>query len=322
MQRTHFLPALLFANALAAQSTCDSVQVEGMRYDPFGNGVQVTLFNGSAGFLSGPTVDLFDANGDTLGIGFQEFFGILSGSSSVHRVQFTPQPPTPFTGIIRLNYTDWDGPVTCEWSLADMQLCPPDSCSPLGVYAYQQGGAPVAMDIDWSVTDATNAVQASGVLQMEVATFGYAVEPLCLPPGDYTLHMSQAVAAGTIIQVGLTQDDFAWTSGTNTQLPPGGSVEHPFSFFGPCAEGTQSVREQRTAQPTLTVQDRSLTVRAQGDAPLGTLAVLDASGRVLRTVRVNDTSTTIELHPAAPGCYVLRALDARATWPAQRFILH
>ena len=182
MQRILLLPALCFSAALAAQTSCDSITIESVRYDPFGNGFQVRLHNGSQQVLSGPTVDVLDANGTALALGIQEFFAVIPGSSNVHQVPFTPVPPTPFTGTIRLNYSDWDGVVTCSWPVTDLSLCPTDPCMPLGVFAYQQGGDPVPMAMDWEVTDATNTPQASGVLQMDGSGFGYAVAELCLPP--------------------------------------------------------------------------------------------------------------------------------------------
>ena len=47
MQRIVLIPVLKLCNALSAQSNCDSIQVESVRYDPFGNGLQVRLHNGS-----------------------------------------------------------------------------------------------------------------------------------------------------------------------------------------------------------------------------------------------------------------------------------
>jgi hypothetical protein len=321
MQRIVLLPALLLCGSLAAQSTCDSIQVENVRYDPFGNGLQVTLFNGSSQFLSGPTVDVLDADGITLGNGAMEFFGIVPGSTNVHQVHFTPQPPSPFTGTIRLNYSDWNGTASCAWIVTDMQLCPADTCLPLGVYAYQQGGSPEATDIDWSVTDADNLNVASGVLHIDSVGFGYAAEALCLPAGGYTLHMSQAVPAGNLIQVGMTQDDFAWTNGTNTQLPPGGSVDHPFSFFGPCADGVEGIATQNPEAPTLILDGRTLRIAASNGNTLGTLIVLDATGRMVRTLATGASSISIDLSGFAVGGYIVRPIGADTRWKAQRFIL-
>jgi hypothetical protein len=315
------LPTLLLYSVLHAQSTCDSIQVERMRYDPFGNGLQVTLFNGSVQFLNGPTVDVLDADGLPLGIGTMEFFGVLPGSTSQHRVAFMPQPSSPFSGIVRLNYTGVEGTMSCLWSLADMQLCPMDSCMPLGVYAYQQGGNNVAMDIDWSVRDQDNVSQANGVLHMDVGGFGYAVEELCLPPGAYTLQMTQTVAAGNLIQVGMTQNDFAWTDGTNTQLPPGGSVVHPFDFFALCVDGTQGLSTSTMDAPVLVVDGRTVRITASTGTALGKLIVMDVSGRIVRNIATQGNSITVDLTGCAAGTYLLRSLNAKDDRPVQRFVL-
>jgi hypothetical protein len=321
MQRTLILPAFLFSGALTAQNACDSIHVEGLQYAPFGDGLHITLNNESTQFLSGPTLDVLDADGDTLVQGVMEFFGLFTGTS-LHQAHFAPPPPTPFSGTIRLNYYDENGMITCNFPMTNVDLCPADPCSPLGVFAYQQGGSPVTTDLDWSVTDADNNTVASGVLHIDEASFGFAVTELCLQPGAYTMHMAQAVAAGTAIQVGMTQADLTFSNATSTPLPIGGSVDHPFIFYAQCFDDAQGITTHAPQAPTLSAEGRIVHIATNDGSPLGNLILLDGMGHVARTITTNASSASSDLNGFASGVYILRSLDAVNTWPAQRFILN
>ncbi|MBK8498240.1 MAG: T9SS type A sorting domain-containing protein [Flavobacteriales bacterium] len=323
MKRIILLPALLFSGVLAAQSICDSMHIAGIQYAPFGDGFHIQLHNGSTQFFSYPTFEVVDADGDTLNEGFFNFFGIAPGDTQLHQVALLPPLPTsPFTGTLVLSLLTIDGESTCSFDMTEVDLCPTEACIPLQVYAYQQGGSPVTTDLDWSVSDADNTALASGVLHIDEIGFGYAVADLCLAPGAYTLHMAQAVAAGNIIQVGMTQNSFAYTDGTNAQLPIGGSVDHPFNFFAPCADDAQAIATHTPQAPTLVVDGRTLRVNTNDGSALGNMMLLDGTGRVARTITTNASTTFSDLNGFASGIYILRPLDAKNTWPAIRFILN
>lgn len=322
MRHILLLPALFLTGALAAQTTCDSIHIESVQYAPFGDGLHVTLHNGTLQFLNSPTLDVLDADGDTLAEGVMEFFGILPGYTNLHQVHFTPQPASPFTGTIRLHYNDGNGLVSCAFQMTDIDLCPPDGCVPLMTFAYQQGGDPVEMDLDWSVTDADNNQVDGGVLHKDGSGFGYVVSELCLVPGAYTLHMAQPVAAGNLIQVGMTQANFAYTDGVLVQLPVGGSVDLPFEYYIHCADGTQGISVQQANAPTLIVDGRTLRISTNDGSSLGKLVLLDGLGRIARTITANASTTFSDLSGFASGVYILRSIDGDNHWPAQRFILH
>ncbi|HEY0977035.1 MAG TPA: hypothetical protein VGE21_06150 [Flavobacteriales bacterium] len=310
------LPVLLLCGTASAQVDCDSVRVDSIRYAPFGDGLQISLFNQNTHFLSGPTVDVWNANGDTLGQGYLEFFVLFEGPS-LHQVHFTPQPPSPFTGTVVLHYNDGEGEAQCELSVDALDLCPPAGCVPVEVFAYQQGGNPVAMDLPWSVTDTDKTVMASGVLQMDGSGFGFATTGICLLPGAYTLHMTQPEPAGTSIQVGMTQLGFAYTDGLTVPLPIGGSVDLPFDYYLLCADGTQSIVPSTMEAPTLIVDGSMLHITS--NAPLGNLTVIDALGRTVHRLSSLGTRASVDLGGSSKGTYLL--CSENRNWPTQRFVL-
>jgi hypothetical protein len=266
-------------------------------------------------------MEVLDSNGNSLVLGFLEFFVLFEGPS-LHQVHFTPQPASPFTGTAVLHYNDGNGEAQCALALDHIDLCPPTGCVPAEVFAYQQGGNPVPMALDWSVTDADNTTVSSGVLQMDDEGFGFTTTGVCLVPGIYTLHVAQPVAAGTSIQVGMTQLGFAYTDGITTPLPIGGSVDLPFDYYVRCADISEGVASARVADaPTLVLEGRVLRITANSGEPLGDLVVLDPMGRPVQGISSRGTSATADLSGLAAGAYLLCPLGAMDR-SAQRFILH
>lgn len=325
----HNLPilALCFCGTLAlpagqarAQVDCDSIRVDSIRYAPFGDGLQISLFNQNTHFLSGPTVDVWDAAGDTLGQGFMEFFVLFEGPS-LHQVHFTPQPPTPFTGTVVLHYNDGEGQAQCELAVTDVDLCPPVGCVPVAVFAYQQPFPFVDMELVWNVTDADNAVVESGVLQMDAGSeFGWVTTTICVLPGTYSLHMAQPVPAGTGIVVGLTPPGFGYTEGISVPLPVGGDVDLPFDYYLPCMDGTQGIASPQVDTPTLVLEGRILRITANSAAPLGDLVVLDPMGRLVHRTNSPGPSAHLDLGGLSSGAYLLCRPGA-GNRSAQRFVL-
>jgi hypothetical protein len=322
MRRILLFAPLLLQAPLFAQS-CDSLNIISVQYAPFGGGIHVEFHNGSTQFMSAPMFDAFNAEGDTLVLGSFNFFGMGPGTTQLHQlplVSGAPTPVSPFTGTLVLHHQEVDSVGTCIFPLTEVDLCPPDTCIPLLVYAYEQG-TQAETDLDWSVTDAENILQAEGELHIDTGGFGYSVTDLCLFPGEYTLHLEQAIPAGNIIQVGMTQAGFAYTDGTGTQLPIGGSVDHPFSFYGPCAEGTQEITPHGPGAMLVVLDGRKLLVSSGDGSALGQLLLLDGMGRIVRSINATASRTSFDLGAMASGTYFLRSMATDKGWGTHRFIL-
>ena len=323
MRHLLILSPLLVRISLSAQ-TCDSLTIDSVQYAPFGGGLQVTVHNGTTQTLSGPMLDVFNDDGDTLVLNAFNFFASIPGTSQMNQLPLYPGatlPASPFTGTLVLHYQTIDSAVACVFPLNSVDLCPPGPCAPLAVFAYQQGSN-VETELDWSVTDAENITQASGVLHMDTLSFGYTLDELCLPPGLYTLHVEQAIPAGNIIHVGVTQVDLAWNDGTNTPLPIGGSVDHPFAFYELCAQQGQGIPMREPGSLQVVLDGRNLHVASTDGRALGPLVLLDGLGRTVRVLTTTSASLSTDLSGLAPGTCILKPLTPDAGCTARRFILH
>lgn len=308
---------LLCSSALAAQSVCDSLRLDSIRYAPFGNGLHISLFHGGMGYLGSPIVGVVNAANDTLHHGAVEVFGIGPGPS-LHQARFDP-PASPFSGTVVFRHYNSNGEMVCDLEFTDMELCHPSACVPVQVFAYQQGANPAPTDLVWSLRDADDNTVGSGVLQMDSIPIAFVTAELCLPPGNYTLQMAQPVAAGNVFQVGMMQEGFSYTDGVTVQMAAGGSVELAIPYYLDCLAGAQGIELPENAAPSIVLDGRLLQITGS-NGPLGALLVLDSAGRVLRRITAAGPSTSVDLSGLAAGAYLLRPLAAKS-WPTQRFVL-
>jgi hypothetical protein len=93
----------------------------------------------------------------------------------------------------------------------------------------------------------------------------------------------------------------------------------PFTLFGPCIAGAQGMDEASAPAAIIATDGRQVRISAADGLPLGDLVILDAMGRMVRTIRAGDTTVTVDLSGDPAGTYLLRQLDLRR--PAQRFII-
>jgi hypothetical protein len=316
-----FVP--LLPQVTAAQDHCDSLAILHVRYHPFSDTlVNVHVQNAGTNFFSGPTFHLLSANGDTLAVEVQEFFGI-GNAPQTHHLSLVPGvalPASPFTGSLLLLSYGWEGEDTCTYAV-ETDLCPPDSCPPLSVFLYSVagGGQLFTASFNWQVSDSFGTTVASG-------TFGIAMEDqqqtfaeLCLPPGHYALHVQEPENVGLQYNVGLCQQGNQFANvGPSAILVAGQQITVPFHYYAPCIDGSNIISEQRAYAPVLVLDDRLLRIASADGAALGPLSVVDATGRNVLRAQARSASTVLDLQGAAAGVYLL---CGKGGWPAQRFTL-
>ncbi|MBV6404740.1 MAG: hypothetical protein IT228_07130 [Flavobacteriales bacterium] len=290
-----------------AATGCDSLDLFPLQWAPFDTGrIDVVVANPGGAFFNYPTFVLLDGQGDTLAVEVPNYFGIGT-APQVHALALHPgtsMPPGPFQASLHL-WTYFFDTLACEWPLI-VDLCPADPCVPVSVHLGNFGGAMVNGSIAWGLEDGGGNAVASGnlvlgALQADSAT-------VCLPPGAYTLTMTHPTPLGGQLQYGVS----AGAPGTSTLAEPflsGGTVNTlPFTLFGACVNGSQSVRDAGADQGLVVVVEQGrLSVRASG--PVGLLSLFDAQGRLCARVRPVGTASPVMLDPDAPGLYLVQAVD-------------
>lgn len=314
---------LLLPQLTTAQDHCDSLTIQHLRYHPFTDTLMtVRVDNTSSHFFSNPFFQLLSAENDTLAVGVFAFFGISQVPQTHHLAlrPGVPLPATPFTGGLVLYSFDWTDQDTCTWAV-ETELCPPGPCTPLNVYLYSLAGnnGPFTTSFNWTVSALGGTAVASGTLAIDADQQQQAIADLCLPPGQYMLHLEQPEDIGLLYTVGLCQEGDQFTNiGPAAHLQPGGAVDLPFDYYLPCFTGTNSVPEAQAAAPTLMVDGRVLRVRSADGAPLGELRVVDTTGRQVLRMKATSASAALDLLGAPAGVYLLSGAGA---WPAMRFVL-
>lgn len=284
-------------------SPCDDLELVSVQWAAFSDtAVVVHVLNNSNELFDYPNFILFNADGDTLAKETVNFFGIGGESRHVLRVMDGVLMPEPFDGRLEL-WTGFTDSLACAWE-DTFDLCPPAPCAELSPTIQVVGSSIVTGLFNWVLFDEDGLV-ANGQFEL-TPQVQYADTTLCVPPGNYDVNISPTDPG----QAGISHYSVSAPGGQSTisvivttSLP----VLLPFTFYGPCISGTQSIGE--VSEPTL------LTAPALGGfnvwlpegGPLGPVWLFDAQGRLL----FNTTATTDRLFVPthAPGVYILRVDD-------------
>lgn len=281
---------------------CDDLELVSVYWHPFTDtALVVHVRNNSTALFDYPNFILLDDANDTLAVETVNFFGI--GEESWHVMQLregVELPNVPFSGRLEL-WTQFTSELACAWEHI-FDPCPPEPCSELSPTLMNVGGSVVTGLFNWGVFD-DGVIVANG--QFELTTdVQYTDTTICLPPGNYGVNVSPVDPGQTgILYYSVTTPGFLSTPSAQvtTSLP----MLMPFSFFGPCIPGGQSVQELLPdALLTAPVQG-GLQVWNNASTALGPVWLFDAQGRLL----FHTTATTDRLLVPVqrPGVYILRA---------------
>lgn len=246
------------------------------------------------------------------------FFGI--GGESVHTLSIpagTDMPASPFDGTLQL-WTGFFSELACSWPM-ELELCPPDSCSPLLVQLANFGGANTEGTFTYSVLSGGIAT-ASGSLTL---TSGQQVDQdtVCLPPGDHVLRITPQqgpVAGQPVFGVAGTQDGI---NGPSQAVDGAGQQELAFTFLGPCADGVQSVPVQDQAGLMLSTEVGEVTLVRSDGKPLGQLRVIDPQGRAVLVVHAPQGLHRFRTAGWAAGAYILHVSSPDGPAQALRVLI-
>lgn len=276
---------------------CDSLVMQGLQYTAYSDSIELFVSNPSSVLFDYPNFILYDDNGDTLAIEITNYFGIGQGPQR-HLLAIHPDatlPTGPFSGALEL-WTGFTTSLACTFAITG-DLCPPAPCSNAVVSIINTGGALVVSSFSWTISDSLGNAVAQGQLQLGNAQMDTA--SICLPPGNYTLSMSQPVPSGGQLYFGMgdvtgpiVQDAFV----------QGSTNELEFQFYRHCIDAGTAVNPVPAgADLSVTFDTGDLVVSS--NSTIGLVRLCDAQGRVVLEERVPGHSGTIDVRPLASGCY-------------------
>lgn len=283
---------------------CDSLVIVSIEYSAFNDTViELTVSNNSSVLFDYPGFILFDSNGDTLAMETVNYFGIGQGPQ-VHVLAIRPSATLPtgsFNGTLEL-WTGFYVDHPCTFNITE-DLCPPGPCSDAIVYIENTGGAFVVSSFSWIITDSLANTVGAG--QLQLGNQQYDTANVCLPPGVYTLSMTQPNASGGQLYFGMgtlsgaTSEDFFVQGSTNMM---------DFGFYTLCIDGSTGL-DAPTIDVGLDISIVNDMLSVSATRILGHVRIHDVQGRVLLEEVVNGSSTTIPLARLSSGCYVLSLAD-------------
>ncbi|MBK8498195.1 MAG: hypothetical protein IPL52_05130 [Flavobacteriales bacterium] len=293
---------------VGAGSPCDSVQIESVRLHAFSDtAIVVHVLNNSSQLFDYPNFVLFDEDGDTLAVETVNFFGIAG--DSWHILAIVPNattPLTPYYGALHL-WTGFSTVLACEW-LPFIDLCPPEPCATLIPAVQNMGGALAIGSYSWSIFDADFAIVGSGTFTM-TDVMQYDADTICLPPGEYQMacYAQQPPTGGAPV---FNVSTGGWISGPSQPVSFDLPALMPFSFYLPCADGTNGIAEG--SQPDIVVRmvGSNLILRRVDGSSVGDVALVDALGRLVQQASSSASEVTLNAGAEARGLYLLRTRDA------------
>lgn len=307
----------------SAQATCADLSILSVQYAAFNDSVIEVVAQASAGsFFSYPQFSLIDTDNDTLTHEEVNFFGIGQSPqthSSILRAGQT-LPTSPFEGSLLFRYSGPGEESFCTFPLSG-SLCPPEPCIEMEVFVYRQAVPTlVTTAFNWAVSNEEGSTVGSGILEIDAAAGQVALADLCLPPGNYLLHAEQEEAVGDDLNVGVGQRNFIVTGPMST-LPAGGEIDLPFTLQAQRIATGNGITETRSTGPLLLLDARVLTISSREGLPLGSIEILDATGRCVRRRTTTSSLATMELADLACGMHFVRTVPISRISRTQRIIL-
>lgn len=307
--RPALLALCIFPLAVAAQSTCDSVDIISVKFNAFQDTlVEVYARNNNTNEIFGyPGFILKNMAWDTIAMEEVNFFGI--GQESVHQLPLSVQNPplSTFNGTLEL----WSGfydSLHCVFQ-GPFDLCPTDTCVTAYVSIANFGGALTNGTVNWQLLDHAQSTIASGTLSLE-DTIQAAHDTVCLSPGSYQLVLDTSSMVGGQPYAGIFTGPWMWIYGVQQFYRSDSGLVLDFGFYERC-NVTQGVDNQIITQDNVKVHSDGRTLSIWTDVgPIGRVRVVDALGRPVYSGHTTDSHLTITL-PGIQAILFLEALSDR-----------
>lgn len=284
MKKIYLLFALAFGgicNVASAQSVCDLVTIQDIRYDAFmDTTLLVELTNGSQDIFSYPGFILYNTNGDTIAKEVVNFFGI--GQDHISAMNIYPDATVPsgiFEGTLEL-WTGFYDSLACTFDISE-PLCPDTVCHTLVFDLSNLGGALINAGYSYSITDALGIVQVSKDFSLEDTVQQYQ-DTLCLPSGDYTLaiHTDDNPTGGQPYYGLYEAQSQFWSSQLSGTIDQGSSTTgQSFSLYAECDSDINATSDISPENPVTLTWNREGIWAHTSEGQLVELVLYDLTGR-------------------------------------------
>lgn len=291
---------------------CDSLAFLGARWGIFSDtSIVLTVANASSDLFDYPGFVLLDAEGDTIASETVSYFGIgTNPQDHVLRVRPGTLPEgSTVSGELHLwslFYTEQE----CAWPVS-WDLCPAQECVDVAPYLWNVGDGIVSATVPYTLEDTDGLVLSSGTYVLTPNNQGVNGQEICLPPGNYALHLEQVGIVGGQLVYGLVTPPMnAELTGSTYQQGTAENTAH-IAILERCSDLANALPEGAVTHPTLlvSISGDGLVVMGTDDRPLGRLDLLDATGRLVGTAFAQRARYDWSLTGLPSGVYLVR--DAR-----------
>ncbi len=293
---------LALAGTSSAQEDCNNLWPASFGYAPFDSDLmEVRIQNNGPIGWSYPSLVFYNTSGDSVAWRPAEFFGI--GNDQVFTLDITHPEAINDGGVyptVEL-WTGFNDSLRCTWVTSGM-FCYPSICATVHPYVLSSDPAAAGTTFIWSINNDNGENIALGEMTMPLGGVEV-MDTVCLPPGNYSLTMSNSSISGTGVTYQMRGQPGSTSSSPSIQVNTFGSSE--FTVLEACIDGTNAVAEIPSEELRSNIVNGILHLQLPIGETSSTVELFDASGRVL--LRNTDTKTQreLDLSGLAPGVLIL-----------------
>jgi hypothetical protein len=293
---------IAMAGTSSAQEDCIDLWPVSFGYAPFDSDLmEVRIQNNGPGGWSYPSMVFYNTSGDTIAWRAAEFFGI--GNDQVFTLDIT-HPEAINDGGVYPGLELWTGfndSLRCEWVLSG-EFCYPTICATVHPYVFSSDPAAAGTTFTWNINSDNGESIASG--EMTMALGGVEVmDTVCLPPGNYSLTMSNASIFGTGVTYQMRGQPGSTSASPSVEVNTFASSD--FTVLEACIDVTNAVVEIPSEELRANIVNGILQLQLPMGEQASTVEMLDAAGRVLLRNTANTTHRELDLSGLAQGVLIL-----------------
>ena len=275
------------------------------------------MYNNSSTLFDYPGFVLLDQNNDTLARETVGLFGIAAESFHILHIHAGAVMPQGFFNCSLHLWTNFYTVEACTFNLS-IDLCP-GGCVDLFPYITNFGAPIVSTDFTWLLQDNMGNNMANGTLNL--GTLNTDRDTVCLQAGNYVLFMNCATSPGGSQHYGFFSSPLNNGQHQDTFVQGGEPNILTIPFYTPCIGLPEGVVDHpHDAALALVLRNDELDISRNDGPALGDLRLMDASGRILRTMRSAGAMATMNVGRMSDAVYwVIASGDGHVVAAATRW---